>query len=376
MGRRAPNEGSVYARKVDGKIVAWVASVTVWKDGKRGRRKAERRTKREALEALAVLKTPAAPPRPPAPPLGPYADGWRAALQRRQTTLDCYELVLRRYILPHLGAETRLDDVDAPAVRRMRAALEKDHTPRVVALALAVGRSLFADAIEAGDCAGPNPFDEVKAPKVPRGPMKALTPTQARTFLAALRGSFYELPLTICLSLGLRRGEVCGLRLDDVDLDEGRLHVRGNLTRTTKGVTYGPPKSESGERTLRLTAGLAAALRWHIETRATVYGAKGWKDSPYLFYSPQTGGPLLPERLTEVFQQVATDAGLTGFTLHSLRHSCASFLHAQRVPLATISAILGHSNTAITSKVYTHIFQPDMDDAVDAVDALIRKRSG
>jgi len=374
MGRRAPNEGSVYARKVDGKIVAWVASITVWRDGKRGRRKAERRTKREALEALDMLRQ--RKDRQATTPLGVYAEAWRTALPHRPGTLASYEQVLRCYVLPHLGANTPLDGVTERDGEAMRDALLKKHTPRVVRLALAVVHSLYTDAIKAGDHPGPNPFQRVTLPRIPRAKVKALTPAQARRFLDAARGTPCELALKLCLSLGLRRGEVCGLRLDAVDLEGGRLAVRGNLTKIVGGLHYGPPKSESGERSLKLTAALAAELEWYIQRRATLYTEMRWADSPYVFYSTVDGTAMRPAYLTDAFTRTAKAAGIEGFTLHSLRHSCASFLHAQRVPLKTISTILGHANTQITQSIYTSIFQDDMDDAVDAVDALIRKRSG
>jgi integrase len=75
-----------------------------------------------------------------------------------------------------------------------------------------------------------NPADGITPPRVERGPLKALTRDQARAFREAARGEPLELALRLLLSLGLRRGEVAGLRRCDIDFENGRLHVNGTLT--------------------------------------------------------------------------------------------------------------------------------------------------
>ena len=89
-----------------------------------------------------------------------------------------------------------------------------------------------------------------------------------------------------------------------------------------------------------------------------------WKDSGYVFVNPTNGGPLNSNAIYDVFKQAAEAAGLPdAATPHTLRHSCASFLHAEGASIKKISVYLGHANTTITNNVYLHLFQGELDDA-------------
>ena len=166
-----------------------------------------------------------------------------------------------------------------------------------------------------------------------------------------------------------------GLRWSDIDLERGILTVNGSLGWIKgKGLVYGPPKTESGQRAFKLPASLVSALKRYQLRAAAERKAAGdrWQASEYVFTSTKHGGALNPAQLWQAFRAAADRAGLTGFTLHSLRHSCASFLHAEGVALKTISAYLGHSDTQVTNDIYIHLF----DDAINDAAAVLESRLG
>lgn len=225
-----------------------------------------------------------------------------------------------------------------------------------------------------------NPADGTVLPRIERGPVKALTREQAKAFLQAARGEPLELALRLCLSLGLRRGEVAGLRWCDIDFEAGRLRVNGTLTYVQGyGLIWDTPKGNR-VRALKLPAKLIAGLRWH-QTRQEVQrkAMEGkWKPKPtdpaldYVFIAPSNGGPLNSNGIYEAFKRVAAAVGLpASFSPHSLRHSCASFLYAEGIPDKVISTHLGHASTTITKEIYISLYQDDLDDTAERVEQIL-----
>lgn len=244
------------------------------------------------------------------------------------------------------------------------------HTVLHAALEQAVKWKLITD----------NPADGITLPRVKKGPVKALDRAQARAFMEAARGEPLELGLRLMLSLGLRRGEVSGLRWCDIDFENGRLYVNGTLTYVEgMGLVWDTTKGNR-TRALKLPAKLIASLRWH-QTRqnAERIAMEGkWapkSDDPahdYVFISPTNGGPLNSNGLYVAFKKVAKLVGLPDhYSPHSLRHSCASFLYAEGVPDKVISTHLGHSSTNITKEIYISLYQDTLDDTAERVERIL-----
>jgi Phage integrase family len=160
--------------------------------------------------------------------------------------------------------------------------------------------------------------------------------------------------------LGLRKGELLALRWDDVDLDGGVLHVRQNVQRLPEmGLVFGPPKSNKSRRTIPLPAASAKVLRTHRASQAAEALALGpaWIDSGLVFTST-VGTVIEPRNLNRFFDELITKAGVRRIRFHDLRHTCASLLLAQNVPARVVMEILGHSQLAMTTDLYSHVM-PD-----------------
>jgi integrase len=95
-----------------------------------------------------------------------------------------------------------------------------------------------------------------------------------------------------------------------------------------------------------------------------------WTDSPYVFISVATGGPIQPGVIYDRFKAVAKAAGISA-RLHDLRHSCASYLAARGYDVKRVSVHLGHANTNITLDLYTHLFPGALDNVAENVERLI-----
>ncbi len=212
-----------------------------------------------------------------------------------------------------------------------------------------------------------NPFTGLQLPKVEKTRPLCVDPAQALAFVEVIRPHRLFPALMMMLSLGLRRGEVCGLRRNtDVDLGRGIVRVDGTLQYLKREIHWGSPKSTESRRTLRLPSFLQAILIAHYaaqdELRAKV-GEK-WKNAPYIF-TTLDGAPLNPNILYVVLKDLTAGTEFSDMHPHALRHNCVAFLIAQNVHAKVISQILGHVNIGITMNLYGHLFPTQLNAAID-----------
>ncbi|MFD3670604.1 tyrosine-type recombinase/integrase [Streptomyces sp. NPDC058672] len=199
-------------------------------------------------------------------------------------------------------------------------------------------------------------------------------------FLAAARRLtvYYPAFLLLCL-LGLRRAEVCGLRWDDIDLDNRVLWIEQQRQRTSAGTIDVDLKSETSKAPLPLPAQCIAPLRWTrmrtawLRERAISRG-RPWFDDPqgHVFVT-RTGRPLLAENLYLTLQRVIEAEGLGKMNLKGLRKSCGTLLVHLKVHPRVIKAILRHSRIATTLDIYAEALDPDVIAAVGQLDRLLRQ---
>jgi integrase len=158
----------------------------------------------------------------------------------------------------------------------------------------------------------------------------------------------------VALYLGLRRGELLGLRWADVDLDIGRLEVVQTLQRVDGRLQFVRPKTRRSERTIPLPPVVVSALREHRARQAKERLAAGrcWTDSGLVFTS-RVGTPLEPDNLRRSWYEVrkVLDEPLR---LHDLRHTCVTLLLEAGVAPHIVQEIAGHSALDVTMTIYAH----------------------
>lgn len=373
--RRANGEGH-FKKLPDGR---WKAVKLVQRpDGEYQQVKAEGKTRAAAAERLAekVQKIAAGAEATRAPTMAEHLESWYRNTfcpKARPSSRRTYRRLLDRQIIPHLGA-IRIDKLRGPKLRNWLADLERQGlAPKTISMARNIVRQALEQAVDDALIAVSPLTRKIKGPKIPKSGGKALSVDQARALLAAARGNRLELAIRLALGLGLRRGEVCGLRWEDVDLSTGRLTVAGQLVYTPGQGKHWTPltKSDAGRRSFRLPATLTAALRWHQERQRGERAAMGWKPNPYVFISVQNGEALNPNSLYDAFKRIAAAVGLDEHRFHDLRHAAASFLLAEGVPVKTVGAVLGHARTSTTLDIYGHLLPGAADDAPDRVARLL-----
>lgn len=213
----------------------------------------------------------------------------------------------------------------------------------------------------------------VQPPTPDRGESRPWTDVEARGFLTTTRAHRLHALFVVALGLGLRRGELLGLRWLDVDFTTGQLRVWHTLQRVRgDGVVYGPPKSRRSRRVLTMPAVVVAALRQHAlqqnADRATAGPA--WTDTGLVF-TTATGRHVEPRNLNTTFSRLVARACVRPIRFHDLRHTCATLLLSRGVSPRMVMDILGHSQIAVTMNTYGHVIPAMQQEAAGHMDAAL-----
>jgi integrase len=200
------------------------------------------------------------------------------------------------------------------------------------------------------------PATLAEPPQASHRELRPLTREQMLALLAGVEGDRLAALYIAACGLGLRQGELLGLRWKDLNLERGELTVHQTLQRGSR--TLAPPKTERSERTLRLPQRVATALARH-RAEQSIVPVSG------LVFTTAHGTPLDSRNVTRYFQGHLSRLGLPHYRLHDLRHTFATLMLEDGEDLATVSRALGHASIATTADVYAHV-TPAMQDRVAA----------
>jgi integrase len=235
---------------------------------------------------------------------------------------------------------------------------DKGLTLRTVRHCHAVLRRALQGAVIKGMLAS-NPADNASPPttSATRAPETAhWTPEQLATFLDQIRDHYLGAVIRAAAMTGMRRGELCGLRWEDVDLDAAVITVRQSIVTVAGVPTVSDLKSDHSRRPIDLDAETVAVLRRHrvAQLEQRLKAGPGWTDTALVFTNP-SGAGWHPDTISGVVQGLIDRSGLPRITLHRLRHSHITHLLVAGVDAKTVSARPGHSSTSFTLDRYGHV---------------------
>ncbi|MGE9693666.1 tyrosine-type recombinase/integrase [Streptomyces sp. NRRL F-5630] len=400
---RANGDGTVYQRKDS----RWEAAGYVLAPGNTRKRIRVYGTNRKEALAKLTEKIAASNRGLPLPSaqgsVAAYLTYWLDAVavhQLRENTHTRYTAVARLYLTPGLGrkklAKLTAKDVrtwlnqlrttcqcctrglDTARVEALCCAAGKCCARRLSPLTLAYVHSVLKSALE--HAVREEEIPRNVAHNVPTGTprprrFEPLTADEARTFLAAVRGHRLHALFELALHTGLRKGELLGLRWEDLDLAGGTASIRRTLQRTNSGgLTALPTKTQSSERRIALPTECLRSLEQHRERQRQEReaAATGWKASGYVFTRPD-GTPIEGATLTRHFNTLLHRARLRRIRFHDLRHSAATLLLEQGVELVVIKELLGHAHIGVTATVYAHVRLRLQRDAIDLLGHALRE---
>jgi integrase len=384
-GRRPAGDGSVY-KTPDGR---WRGVVDLgWVDGKRQRKYVSGATQAQALDKLrqAQRAAEAGVITDDRLTVARFLDRWvtvNLAGVVAGGTMDDYAHTVRLHLDPALGhkrlSQLTVADVDALWAKKRAAG----YKPNSIRIMRAVLRRALAQAEREG-LVSRNVAALSQPPRLSQPEGRSLSVEQAKTLLDAAEEDRLETGYLLLLSYGLRRGELLGLAWDEFDSSACTLAVRQAVRRRkssrNEGGTYpggaenrvelSELKTRRSRRVLFLTPGIAASLRSHAARQQDERLAAGalWREHGLIFTS-QVGTPLDPDNFAKQFVRLCRSAGLGHWHPHEARHSAASVMLAQGVPLEVVSEVLGHSSIYITKDVYGHLVEGAKRDAAERLAA-------
>ncbi|KAB1940606.1 site-specific integrase [Micromonospora sp. ALFpr18c] len=400
--RRNPNgEGSIYQRSSDGRWVGQAYVLTT--DGTRKRKFVYGATWEEAHTKLVDLKSRSQrgiPVPDRAWKLADYLPYWLAAYvsDLKPTTARGYESAVRLHIVPALGTK-RLDGLQVQHVKafmdefrrkclcctngldKIRPAERRccsvgrccQHYPsaRQIQFVHAVLRNALQHAMRE-ELVSRNVAKLVRIPSPRYKVGKGLSVDQVRKILDTATGHRLHALYVVAATMGLRRGELVGLRWSDLDLDEGTLRVQQTVQRVAGKLHVQDAKTEDSEAVLPLPEVTWLTLLEHQERQQSEREALAevWEEHDLVFPS-ERGTPMEPTNLSRSFARLRETAGLPGVRLHDLRHTVVSLLMELGVPPHVVQAIARHADVKITLKVYAHANLDAMRQALGKLDGKL-----
>jgi len=373
MAKRGNAEGSIYKR-ADGR---WAASVSLGN----GKRKAfYGRTREDVARKLTLAlkaKQDGLPLVGDRQTVGQYLGQWLEAAKPtlRPESYRRYQDVCRLYVIPEVG-KTPLARLSPVQLQRLYASrLAAGLSPTSVALLHGVIHKALDQAMR-WELVPRNVADLVTPPRRSTPEMRSLSPEEANRLLDAASGQREEALIVLAVTCGLRLGELQALRWRDVDLDGARLRVTATYQGTIDGqAVFTEPKTAKSRREVHLSALAVATLRRHrlaqIEER--LRAANLWQDYDLVFAS-ERGRPLDGNNLRQrAFARLLERAGLPHIRFHDLRHTAATLLMSQGVPIKVASEMLGHADITTTLRTYSHVLPGMQQQAADAMDRLFAR---
>jgi integrase len=296
---------------------------------------------------------------------------WLPAIEGtiRPTTFAGYRTACQQHIIPQLGS-CQLQRLTGATLNGLYATLGKEGrvrgkgglSPASVRQVHATLHRALRDAVRWGYLHH-NAAESADPPRASaqHAELPAWNEEQLHAFLDSVRDDrLYPMWRVLAMS-GCRRGEVLGLRWEDVDMEHGRVTIRRALVPVNGEVHVSEPKTKRGRRLIAFDSTTMALLKEQAaqQIREQETWGEGWLDSGYVF-TLESGAHLHPERISALFQRLVRSAALKPIPLHGLRHTYATLALSKGVNPAIVSLHLGHSSVAFTLDVYSHVL-PQVD---------------
>lgn len=371
MSRRGRGEGTIYpVRDGHGKVIYWQAQKDLGRvAGKRSRKTIRRSTRTEVAKALRELQSAADAGltirSDERLTLGEYLNRWLEAVgpSVRPRTLVMYRIAVKNHIAPELG-RTRLTALTADQVQIFLNRKLESLSPKSVMNLRGTLRSALNQAME-WDYVSRNVVTKTRPPAAQPRKLRVLDQAEAKRLLEAGKDDRLYALYAVSVAMGLRLGEALGLQWQDIDWQTGKLHVQRGLQRIGGELTATPTKTEKSNRSVKMPALVLAALGEHqVRQRAEAIV------TPWVF-STLRGTPIDPRNALRSFKGLLRKAGLPDIRFHDLRHTAATTLLIQGATYEEVAELLGHSDSAMLHKVYSHVTPHRRDALAGMMDEVL-----
>ncbi|MGF6951921.1 integrase [Neobacillus sp. B4I6] len=279
----------------------------------------------------------------------------------RDTTFKNYFRAANTRIIPALG-QMKVKEINHSTIQKyINELIEEGLTPRYIEYLFTIINGATEHAVKT-ERLMKNPLQHVEVPRARRRDQTTWTIEEVNRFLhfAKFDSAIYYMVLKIAIHTGMRRGEVLGLRWQDVDLQEQKISVTQSLVYDDEGFRFSDLKTASSKRLISIDDDLTAELKRYKAQQNQFKLALG---SEYhdmdLVCCREDGRPIYPRTLATHFDALIKKASVPKIRLHDLRHTHATILLKLGENPKIVSERLGHSTVTMTLDTYSHV-TPDM----------------
>jgi len=312
---------------------------------------------------------------------------WLPAIEAtiRPSSFRAYKQHVECHICPHLGSvqlqrlsEAQINALNAKLALSGKKDGKKDDKSGLSALTIRHVHATLHRAFKVAvrwERLMRNPIDAADPPSI-RGDgtreLKTWSAEQLKAFFASTASDRHAALWHALAMTGMRRGEVVGLRWDDVDLETGRLSVRRALIPHGSGVIVSEPKTAKGRRSIALDPASIEALKARAARQLDDQKEWGeaWSDSGCVF-SKENGEPLHPQVVSRAFTLALKAARLPEIRLHDLRHTHATLALRAGIHPKVVSERLGHATISIRFDTYSHAIPAMQEEAATLIADLV-----
>ena len=294
-------------------------------------------------------------------------------------TYGAYQGLMKSTIVPYFRKKKlTLRELEARHLQMFYSEMLRRVTPNTVIHYHAVIHSALKYAVKT-DMLIQNVADKVDRPRKNSFQPVFLSADEMQKMFEALRGTKLELPVLVAAFYGLRRGEVVGLKWDAIDFERNTITIKHIVTNAKidgkcEIVCADRAKTKSSLRSLPLVSNirekLLALREQQKENRRVCGNCYSKKYDGYVFVDAM-GNIFNPRSVTANFSKLLEQNGLRHIRFHDLRHSCASLLLANDVPLKQIQEWLGHSDIGTTANIYSHLDYKSKITSANVMDNIL-----
>lgn len=308
-------------------------------------------------------------------------------LTARQSTTENYDIHIKKHIIPRIG-KVKLTDLNVDILQKffneefLHGNLKtgdrlSEKTLRNIYITMHTG---LQQAVSNG-IIKINNLEGVKLPKSKKHEMRVLSIEEHQRLISEVNKSTarYKIGLPFSYATGMRIGEVCAIKWENLDFESEILHVRHTLarlpsrdkTKSKTEIVVGPPKSESSKRDIPMPHYLVEILKAHreVQNAEKLLAGEVYNDSGYVLCN-ELGHSIEPRTLQDTFKKLIKNANIDDASFHCLRHTFATRAIEAGCDIKTLSEILGHSDVSTTLNKYGHSLDKQKKKMMSQINAF------
>ena len=380
---RGAGEGSIYKRKSDGR---WCGQLTIGTDPKTGKQKRKYfygDKRKDVAKQMSELKQKLFDGNynePSDMKVGAWLNRWNQGRKSKLAygTFKSYRVWINNHINPEIG-HIKLKDLTTRRVQKLlNDKLEDRGVEGKGGLAVNSVKHIYGtinagleQAVKEG-LVNKNVAAAAEPPKKQEEEkLHTWTKKEVKLFLNAAKDHRYYLVFYIALNTGMRKGEILGLKWEDIDFKAKRISVNRQVYRTDEGLTLKRVKTKAGERVIPINDVMIQQLQKQKEEQETIAEMLNKEYNKHnLVNINSAGNPISPRNAYRLFKRLTKKLDIEQIRFHDLRHTFSTLFLQNGGNIKTLQQILGHASISTTMDTYSHVTDEMLNSATDNISSM------